>query len=183
MLKGLNAFVEGRSTMDALEAEEKLEFDMLLHRYHSLGPTTTPHSASISHLVNPASPQIVTKSHDTSPAAPHSVRSPYIMESHANDEPHFAQNNSVSRMSTSVSLTSEDSLSGYTAPQGDPTAIDEDHSHKLDQSIEAERTKVFQRAATLLRQSLDLKDHGGVLFLDTCKFRVPSELVSVCLTL
>ena len=148
MSKGLNAFVEGRTTMDVVEANEKLEFDTLLHRHQSPDPTTTPHSVISSPFTSPAALNSVTSSQTASSAA----------ESEAEDEPHISQPRPTSR---SKSSTSDDSLSECSTARGaTPTA---------NQSIEAERTKVFQRAATILRQSLDLKDHGGVVFLDTCR--------------
>ena len=158
MSKGLNAFVEGRTTVDAAEADEKLEFDMLLHRYHSLGPTTTPRSVTSDSITSPATPHSAISSHVASPAA----------EPEAENEPNIARQHSNSHMSRSRSSTSEDSQSECSTPKTVTAAVND--GYQLDESIEAERSKVFQRAATILRQSLDLNDHGGVIFLDTCKF-------------
>ena len=143
--QGLNAFVQGKTTIDA-EPDSKLELETLLHKYHSLGPVTTVANSGV-----------------TSPIADaESYNQPHIDRA----GPSLESIGSVQR-SRSLSTTSDvESVSELATPKG-WTTTDDSYSHQPDHSIEAERVKVFQRAAALLQQSLDIKEHGGVVFLDT----------------
>ena len=145
MSQGLNAFVEGRSTMDA-DPDTKSQRETLLHSYHSLGTGNVSHTATDTELLSTD-----TEFHDQ----PHMERSGPSLES----------------VNSAHSSDSKSTISGHntaddTTPKAE-TITDEGSPHQPVRSMEADRAKVFQRAAGLLRQSLDLQEHGGVVFFDT----------------